>query len=169
MKRISVLFLSLLFVISVQAGIPTPDSAMAFYINKDARKWAPQFQDGNKKGFIMEFVIDGDSIKSWKEMVAQQIAFTKTPLRKYVDTWKGLLLKADSKVEFTDGTNTDGSITESYTSISADETSIRRFIQGKDGIYMLAYHVRPKLKDPDIWKIWQGIIESAKLIPNPQK
>jgi hypothetical protein len=48
----------------------------------------------------VEFVPEGDSVKKWKEMAAQQIVFTKNSLRKYVDTWKGMLLKADAKVDF---------------------------------------------------------------------
>ena len=117
----------------------------------------------------MEFVPQGDSIKKWKELVAQQIVFTKESLRKYVDTWKGGLLKADSKVEVKEETMTDGSILVTYTSLKADETSIRRFIKGKDGVYMLAYHVRPNLKKDEIVKIWEDIIRTANLVPNPEK
>ena len=102
-------------------------------------------------------------------MAAHQIAFTKDSLRKYVDTWKGMLVKADAKVDFKEETMTDGSIFVTYTSESADETSMRRFIKGKDGVYMLAYHVRPKLKKEETLKIWDDIIRTAYLIPNPQK
>ena len=117
----------------------------------------------------MEFVPQGGSIKKWKEMAAQQIAFTKESLRKYVDTWKTMLLKADAKVDFKEETMTDGSILVTYTSPSADETSMRRFIKGKDGVYMLAYHVRPELKKDETFKIWEDIIRTANLIPNPEK
>jgi len=142
---------------------------MAFHMEKDLRRWTPQYQNGSKTGFIMEFVPEGDSIKKWKEMAAQQIAFTKDSLRKYVDTWKGMLLKADSEADFKEETITDGSIFVTYTSPSADETSMRRFIKGKDGVYMLAYHVRPKLRKEETIKIWDDIIRTANLIPNPEK
>lgn len=117
----------------------------------------------------MEFVVEGDSIKNWKEMVAQQIAFTKDPLQKYVDTWKSMLLKADAKAEIKEENNSDGSILVTYTSPAADEMGLRRFIKGKDGVYMLAYHVRPKLKKEEHLKIWSEIIQTATLIPNPEK
>lgn len=142
---------------------------MAFHMEKDARKWTPQYQNASKSGFIMEFVPEGDSIKKWKEMAAQQIVFTKDSLRKYVDIWKSMLLKADAKVDFKEETMTDGSIFVTYTSASADEMSMRRFIKGKDGIYMLAYHVRPKLKKEETLKIWDDIIRTANLVPNPEK
>ena len=142
---------------------------MAFHMEKDPRKWTPQYQNGSKSGFIMEFVPQGDSIKKWKEMAAQQIAFTKESLRKYVDTWKDGLSKADSKVEVKEEVMTDGSILVTYTSLNADETSMRRFIKGIDGVYMLAYHVRPNLKKDESFKIWKDIIRTANLVPNPEK
>ncbi len=117
----------------------------------------------------MEFVPEGDSIKTWKEMAAQQIAFTKKSLRKYVDTWKDSLLKVDAKTEIKEETSSDGSIIVTYTSLAADETSMRRFIKGKDGVYMLAYHVRPKLRKEETFKLWSEILRAANLIPNPEK
>src|SRR6185369_8247199 len=99
MKIIPLFLLTLVCAASLHAAIPTPDSAMSFSINKDPRKWIHQFQDGNQNGFIMELVPEGDSIKAWKEMAAQQIVFTKASLRQFVDTWKGMLLKAEPKVE----------------------------------------------------------------------
>jgi len=147
MKRISIFLLCLVFAASLPAGIPTPESAMTFHMDKDPRKWTPQYQNGSKSGFVMEFVPEGDSIKKWKEMAALQIAFTKGSLRKYVDTWKGMLLKADPKVDVKEETMTDGSIFVTYTSPSVDEISMRRFIKGKDGVYMLAYHVAPEVEE----------------------
>jgi hypothetical protein len=149
--------------------VPTPAMAVAFHIDKDSREWKMQFLDGDRNGIICEFVIKGDSIEQWKEMAAQQIAFTKVSLRKYVDGWKDMLSKADAKVDVKEETLTDGSIFVTYTSPSADETSMRRFIKGKDGVYMLAYHVRPKLKKDETFKIWDDIIRTANLIPNPEK
>jgi hypothetical protein len=171
MKHISkpAFFLCLVFVTSLQAGIPTPDSAMAFHMDKDPRRWTPQYQNGTRSGFIMEFVPEGDSIKKWKEMAAQQIAFTKASLRNYVDTWKGMLLKADANVDLKEERMADGSIFVTYTSPSSDETSMRRFIKGKDGVYMLAYHVRPNMKKDETFRIWDDIIRTANLIPNPEK
>src|SRR5262249_52398694 len=81
MKSMFTFLLCLASVASLRAAIPTPDSAMAFHMEKDPRKWTPQYQNASKTGFIMEFVPQGDSIKKWKEMAAQQIAFTQDSLR----------------------------------------------------------------------------------------
>ena len=142
---------------------------MGFAMNKDPQKWMPQFMDGDKTGIIFEFVPEGQKIDSWKEMVAQQIAFTKVSLRKHVDDWKAMLLRADPKIEIKEEQKEDGSILVTYTSLAAQEMSMRRFIKAKDGVYMIAYHVRPALKDEARVKIWLEIITAANLVPNPQK
>ncbi len=149
--------------------VPTPDMAMSFAIKKDSREWVQESMDGNNSGIIIEFVPQGESINAWKEMVAQQIAFTKISLREYVDGWKAMLLRADPKIELKEEVNQDGSILVIYTSILANETSMRRFIKGSDGIYALAYHVRPKLKNEEIFAVWSSIIQKANLVPNPEK
>ena len=149
--------------------IPTPASAISFAINKDSRKWTPQHQAGNSTRIILEMVPRGDSIEKWKELVAVQIDFARAPLRLFVDTWKGLLVKADPKVELKEEIANDGSIVLTYKSPAANEFSQRRFMKGSDAVYMLAYHVRPKLKNEARFKTWSGIIASAGLVPNPQK
>ena len=170
MKTLRFLFLSIALMAALHAKhVPTPEMAMGFAINKDPQKWVPQFMDGNKSGIIFEFVPDGQSINSWNEMVAQQIAFTKESLRKHVDDWKAMLLKADPKIEIKEEQSEDGSILVTYTSLAAKEMSMRRFIKAKDGVYMIAYHVRPALKDDARIKIWLEIITTANLVPNPEK
>lgn len=164
------LILGLTLVATLHAKyVPTPEMAMGFAMNKDPRKWVPQFMDGDKTGIIFEFVPEGQSINAWKEMVAQQIAFTKNSLRKHVDDWKAMLLRADPKIEIKEEQTEDGSILVTYTSLAAQEMSMRRFINAKDGIYMLAYHVRPALKEDDRVQIWLDILTAANLVPNPEK
>lgn len=159
MKRIFTILFCLTFAASLQAGI-------RFNLGKDPRKWTPQV--GSGKDAIQEFVLEGDSIKSWKEMVSWQFADTSVSLRKYVDAWKDGLLTADSKIDIKEEAIGDDSIIVTYTSQSAGETSIRRFIKDKDGVYILAYHVRPKFKKDETFKIWDDIIRTATLIPNPK-
>lgn len=149
--------------------MPTPDMAVAFWMNQDARDWQMKYLDGNRHGILCEFGLKGESIKHWKEMVAQQIVFTRKPLREYYDAWKAELVKVDPNSRIGDVTEQDGSIVATYSSPLADETSIRRFMQGSDGVYMLAYLVRPKLKNERKFELWETIITEATLIPNPEK
>jgi hypothetical protein len=142
---------------------------MRFHLERDPRKWMVDNKTANKAGFLMELVPKGDSIKMWKEMSAHQVVFTKVSLRKYVDTWKEMLVKADPQVDLKEEATADGSLIVTYTSLAANETSMRRFIKGSDGVYMLAYHVRPKLIQPKAFAIWGDIIRTASLMPNPEK
>lgn len=149
--------------------VPTPEMAMSFAMNKDSTRWVAQFMDGNASGIIFELVPEGQSINAWHEMVAQQIAFTKKPLRKHVDEWKAMLRRADPEIEVKEEELKDGSILVTYTSIAAQEMSLRRFIKAKDGIYMLAYHVRPSLKDAKRVATWYEILSEVSLVPNPER
>ena len=154
----------------LRAAVPTPEMAMTFdFLKKDPRNWTTAHQEGNEFWILTELVPQGDNINHWKEMAAHQIAFTKVSVRTYVDVWKARLLKAAPGSKLSEETAKDGSILVTYTALQADETSMRRFIKAADGIYMLAYHVRPKLKDEKIFKLWQGILREAYLVPNPVK
>jgi hypothetical protein len=121
------------------------------------------------EGGICEFVPKGDSSKTWKEMVSTQVEPTTVSLRKYVDTWKDRLLKADARIEITEETIGDDSIIVTCTSLSAGESSIQRFFKGTDGVYILAYQVRAKFKKDETFKIWGDIIRTATLTPNYSK
>jgi hypothetical protein len=153
--------------VSLQAGMFGSDSAIQFHIAKDPRKWTPVMR--MDKDGIGKFVLKGDSVEAWKEMVSIQVDSTTVSLRKYMDTWKDILMQADSKIHIKEETMGDDSIIVTYTSLSSDETSIRRFIKDKDGVYILAYHVRPKFKNDETFKIWDDIVRTATLIPNSNK
>lgn len=149
--------------------VPTPEMAMSFAMDKDPTKWVPQFMGGNASGVILELVPEGQSIKAWREMVAQQIVFTAKPLRQHVDEWKAMLRRADPAIEITEESHEDGSALVTYTSLAAQEMSMRRFIGSQDGVYMLAYHVRPSLKDEQRIATWRKILTDANLVPNPER
>ena len=160
--------------IQISAGprgkdVPIPAMDLVFQIERDSREWKLQFVDENKKGSLCELVPAADAIAQWKEMVVQQVVFTKESLRKYVDNWKEPLLKADRTADFKEAAMGDGSILMVYTSTAAGETCVRRFFKGKDGVYMLAYQVRPGFKKVEVFETWESIVRTASLIPNPEK
>jgi hypothetical protein len=147
---------------------PTPEMVYGFEYQKDPKTWVPQFLNNTKHTCILELVPEGETIDAWQEMVSQQITFAKTPFSMQVDFWKKALLCADPAVELREETQSDGSILVTYTSHAAQEFSMRRFFEAKDGVYMIAYHVRPTLKDEARVKLWREIIEGAVLLPNPE-
>jgi hypothetical protein len=150
-------------------NVPTPDMAISFNMNRDPKKWDGQLVTAEEWGFIFEFVPHGETTNTWTEMVEQQIGFTPTSLRNYVDVWKAGMLRADTKIVFNEQTRKDGSLVVAYASATGQEISVRRFIKGNDGIYMLAYLVRPKSRDDSRLNIWIDIIDAAELVHNPNK
>ncbi len=150
-------------------NIPTPSQAISFNIKADGRQWVSEPTKANTSGFITRLIPQGDSIAAWRELVVHQIVFTTMPETGYVKQWEAGLTASDAKAEVKETANADGSITVSYTSPAADETGIRRFIKGEDGIYMLAYQIRPGLKTDAAFRLWTGIVDAAVLIPNPER
>ena len=143
--------------------------AMTLPTAKDTVKWVPQHMDGNATGIIFELVPEGQSIKAWKEMVAQQITFTKDSALKHINGWEDMIKDGDPIVEVTRVKNEDGSYLVTYTSKAFNEYCIRRFIKASDGIYALAYHVRLDQMDKERIELWKKLINEAELIPNPER
>jgi hypothetical protein len=158
MKHIFTTLFCLTFAAFLHAGI-------RFNLGEDSRKWVPQAPLTNNDT-ATRFVINGDSIKAWKEMVSLEFADSNLTLQKYVDTWKDGLRKTDPKMDIKEEAVGDGSIIVTYTSHSADEICIYRFFKEGGGVEMLTYHVRPKFKNDETFEIWEGIIRGAISIPN---
>jgi hypothetical protein len=170
MRTVILVVVALLVSTAAQATfVPTPDSAISFKMGDDPRNWTLVFQNGDRGGVIAEFTIDKESIDHWTEMVAQQIDIVPLPLDQHFGNWVTMLKRADPKIVITEEHLADGSILATYDSLSFDELSVRRFVKGSDGVYMLAYHVRHRLKKTDIWNLWTTIVSNALLVPNPLK
>ncbi|MEO8207142.1 MAG: hypothetical protein ABI615_13255 [Chthoniobacterales bacterium] len=168
--RIFTFLLLALFPLLVLAeSVPTPDQAMGFAMLDDSRPWVQAYTNGNSQGCIMEFVVKGDNVEKWKELLVQQILFTKMPLKDYVAAWMAGMKKADPNIKMKEESSSDKSALVAYTSLTASEQGYRRFIQGTDGIYALAYTVRPQLAKPNILALWKKILLGAALQPNPEK
>ena len=151
------------------ANVPTPDLAISFRIGDDPRPWKMVFTKGNREKIIAEFTIGGESIERWSEMVAQEIAFGRLSLSEHFNQWKAMLRQADPKIVMTEKQLPDGSLLATYESTAFDELSVRRFMKGGDGVYMVAYHARHRSIDPERWKLWTTIVSESSLIPNPVK
>lgn len=149
--------------------VPTPHMAVSVAFGDDEIPWKLQFMDGNAAKIIAEFTPPGQSIQNWKEMVAQEITFTRGSLAGHLKTWRSMVTKADPKILMEETKAKDGSITVIYRSTAFNEVSIRRFIKARDGVYALAYHMRLNQEKPERMDTWKAIIAKATLIPNPQR
>jgi hypothetical protein len=102
-------------------------------------------------------------------MFDEKTMLTKDSVREHIDVWKKMLARVDPKAEVKEEKAPDDTITVSYTSMAGDEMGISRYFKASDGIYVLSYRVRPKLKREETLKTWRDIISSATLVSNPVK
>lgn len=150
-------------------GVPTPEGAVSFSLDESQKKWEAQTIYGSPRKILVEFVPEGDRVENWSEMVANQIVFTPLPMQEYVATWKNSLRQVDPDIALEVVSALEEAVIVSYQSNIARETAIRKFMQGRDGIYMLAYHVRPELADTAVLARWEKIITEALLVENPAR
>jgi len=170
MKYLAIFLFGALCVFSLNAqSLAQPSMEISVLLNKDARPWtlADSITNGPVGSVIVftsEWVPKGDSIDAWKEMFDKKAIITNDTVRHQLDIWKAMLAQVDPKAEMKEEKNADGSITMTYTSVSAGEMGISRYLKANDGIYILSYRVKPSLKTEARWKLWRDIISSATLI-----
>jgi hypothetical protein len=169
MKTIPILAFLILTSLSYGKYVPTPEKAVFISFGDDSIEWSMQFMDGNAQKIIAEFTPKGQQIQNWKEMVAQEITFTKKKVSKHLNDWKAMVTEADPNIQIVETESGDGSVTVIYKSKAFNEYSVRRFMKAKDGIYALAYHMRLNQFDESRAETWKAIIAKSELIPNPQK
>jgi len=167
MKITLILFTILAASIAHAKYVPTPDMAMSIPFQNDTTKWSMQFMDGDRTKIIAEFTPEGQSIKAWKEMLAQEITFTKNSLNKHLNAWKAMILKADPNVIITEKKKEDKLAIYTYKSKLFNEFSIRIFMKGSDGIYAQAYHIRLSEMNKERVELWTKLIPQTTLSPNP--
>src|SRR5439155_17757914 len=102
-------------------------SSINFHLEKDPRTWLPEYPLTNESVVTIEWVLKGDSIKSWKELFDEKSIITTHSIREHLDRWKSLLARVDSKAEVKEEKNADDDITVTYNSIAADGMGIPRY------------------------------------------
>ena len=151
------------------SAAPLPMKAMSWSLPRDGHKWVVQSQEANDRGLTTQFLPAGDSPAAWTEMLVQQTTFTDSGVRHFVDLYRTELLKADRAAVPAETLNADASITLTFASDKTGQTTVRRFMRGTDGIYMLAYYVRTAARNADTLARWREAIDGATLSPNPER
>ncbi len=145
--------------------VPTPEQAMSFNIARDARAWTIARNDASAEGFITDLLLEGETLAAWTERVEQSVNFTDQPVADYVEQWQRDVQQAHPELALTPARLEDGSI--SVICDGGGQLAMYRFIQGRDGIYALAYAVRRDHVDPSRWKRWVAVLLKAHLVDNP--
>jgi hypothetical protein len=170
MKKIIIPLFLMMVSLAHAKYVPTPDMAMTIPFGEDeATQWVMQFMDGNRSKVIAEFTPKGQTIQAWKEMVSQEITFTKKSLEEHLAGWKKMISSADPNVVITEEKKEEVLSIYTYRSEAFNEFSIRIFIKSSDGIYAQAYHIRLDQPNEERIKLWRTLIPNTSLVPNPEK
>jgi hypothetical protein len=170
MKKIIISFFLLLTSLGYAKYVPTPDMAMTIPFGEDkATQWGMQFMDGNRNKVIAEFTPNGQPIQAWKEMLSQEITFTKESLDEHLAGWKKMMISADPNVVITEEKKEENVSVYTYRSEAFNEFSIRIFMKASDGIYAQAYHIRLDQPNQERIELWKNLIPKTTLVPNPNK
>lgn len=132
-------------------------------------EWVMHFMDGNRSKVIAEFTPKGQPIQAWKEMLSQEITFTKNSLEEHLAGWKKMISSADPNVVISEEKKQEDLSIYTYRSEAFNEFSIRIFIKASDGIYAQAYHMRLNEPYEERVTLWKTLIPKTKLMPNPEK
>ena len=150
--------------------VPTPEMLMTIPFDDDPEvNWEMKFMNGNREKIIVEFTPEEQTIEAWKEMLAQEITFTKKSLGKYLSIWKRAIRSGDPNVVVKDEKKEKNLYICTYRSELFNEFSIRIFIKASDGIYAQAYHIRLDQPNEERIELWRSLIPKSSLMPSPHR
>lgn len=149
-------------------NVPTPKLALVVAIGDDGRGWEVRSVDATRTEIFTKIMLSSETVDASTELITQHIVFSRVALPTAVTRFMDGIKTADANVSISATEGPDGSITVQYDSPAAGEASIRRFFQGPDGIYIVAYSARTPGRDiAESMARWQGILAKARLEPNP--
>jgi hypothetical protein len=122
---------------------------------------------GDSELLLNEFVRKGDSVKDWETLVTR-IYITPGPSVAQIATKVKEDLKRDcphAMVTMRRLSGTEYVVEHSHNGCGPFEghRSVRKFIQGRDGIYMIAYDMKNKAYNASEFGQWRNRVISAKL------
>lgn len=133
----------------------------------DGRKWVEDHQAGNDREFISEWIVEGDSVKDWEELLTAHITFKIVNLRQLVSVMDSEFSR--NCPSFKSNILDEGSYNLLYEWTHdgcngyPGQHEIRKFIIGSDGIYALSYVTKDKTYNINTYNKWVKIINAANL------
>jgi hypothetical protein len=144
----------------------TPVMMFALDLRQDEKKWTmgKRFSTGNV--LAMELVPGDQKHESWQELLTNMVVFD-VPLRMYVDMWKAELAAKAPSISLIEEPVDENSTLVRYR--SADEQGLWRFVQGKDGVYAMAYQAKSGAADKDRLAKWENLVKKTQFVDNARQ
>jgi hypothetical protein len=144
----------------------TPAMMFALDLRQDSKKWVmgKRFATGNV--IAMELVPGDQKHESWQELLTNMVIFD-VPMRMYVDMWKQELSEKAPSISLIEEPVGENATLVRYR--SADEQGLWRFVQGKDGVYAMAYQVKSSAMDKERLALWENLVKKTAFVDNAKK
>jgi hypothetical protein len=134
----------------------------------DGRGWTVGHQQANDKQSLTEYVLPGQTVDNWRELVTSTVFFQPVPVARLVDEIHRLMSRDCPSLVWNvirqDETTAVFEWRDSGCGGFESQTEIDRITIEKDGLYRLAYAVKTKAPLPaDKRKQWLGILDQTPL------
>ena len=138
----------------------------------DGRGWSVGHQQRNDKQSITEYVLPGQTVDNWKELVTSEVFFTPMPMASFVKRMETLLARGCPSLAFTVIRQDEKTAVMEWRDSGCGgfeaSSELARYAIEKDRLYRLAYTVKGPLR-PERRKEWMGILEQTPLAEGTAK
>jgi hypothetical protein len=138
----------------------------------DARKWKVGHQAGNQTEFISEWVLPGESVENWSELISTYIRYESVKIEQLVTSWQNLLGKDSIEFQTTILSKSPEVIVFEWSHKGNGkwpaQREIKSVMQGSDGVYTLSYTVKESSFSQQQYNKWRSSILEARLRPMPK-
>jgi hypothetical protein len=137
----------------------------------DGRPWKVGFENAAEEGFIREFVLEGQTVENWSELVTVQLFLmdNKVKPETFSNRAKQLIQKTCPNCVWNELSRTSTSMIYEW-SVRAckgqpDQSELARVIIGRDGVYVLHYAVKKVPMPASNRKFWLDSLGKVKIDP----
>jgi hypothetical protein len=141
-------------------------------IHFDGRMWKIGFQNANNRGVIAEFVLEGETVENWSELVTAQLIFvdpSNFDIVAYAEQMKGYLEKTCPANKWNYIQRDEQSVIYIWSVTGCvtgpDQTEIARIIRGKDGIHALHYAIKTAQIPEEKKDQWVRLLRESRILP----
>lgn len=144
--------------IAVAAGPDTPKF--------DGRAWTVGHQQRNDFQSVTEYVLPGQTVENWKELVTSEVYFKPIPIAAVVKMFEAKLSRGCPSLAFTVIRQDEQAALIEWRDSGCGgfepSSELARFAIEKDGVYRLAYSVKGSMK-PEKRTEWMGLLDKTPL------
>ena len=132
----------------------------------DGRAWAVGHQQRNNNQSITEYVLPGQTVENWKEMVTSEVYFKAIPMSAVVKMFEAKLARGCPSLVFTVVKQDEQTAVIEWRDSGCGgfepSSELARFAIEQDRVYRLAYSVKGSLR-PDKRTEWMRILGQSPL------